>query len=211
MAGDVKNYLGGKPIVILGTDGTDLYGITVDIAGHLQVDVLSNALPTGAATEATQGSILAQLDAKTSTLAAESGGNLASIKTAIEKIDDIALETNKLFGFNDRYAETVSNLDPGAGAITLDTTAVPAGEVWIVQCVEAYNDARGVRMLAVLRTSTTSEASVFDITTTVAGGRAIANGQWVLKAGDCVRFYFLTTTAGDDLYGHLWGYKMKVA
>lgn len=59
----IKNYPGGKPVVILGTDGTNLYGITTDTSGHLQVDVLSSALPTGAATQTTLADILTRLNA----------------------------------------------------------------------------------------------------------------------------------------------------
>jgi len=57
MTGDILNFVGGKPVVVLGTDGTDLYGITTDSDGHLQLDILSSALPTGAATQTTLGLI----------------------------------------------------------------------------------------------------------------------------------------------------------
>lgn len=49
-----------KADFIAGTDGTNLRGIKTDAAGELQIDVLSSALPTGAATETT----LAALNAK---------------------------------------------------------------------------------------------------------------------------------------------------
>jgi hypothetical protein len=41
-----------------GSDGTNLRALKVDATGELQVDVLSSALPTGAATEATLASVL---------------------------------------------------------------------------------------------------------------------------------------------------------
>lgn len=56
----------GKGILLQGDDGTDRTNVLVDAAGHLQVDAVSNALPTGAATETT----------------------LDEIKTAVEAIDD---------------------------------------------------------------------------------------------------------------------------
>jgi len=52
----------------------DLVGIAVDAAGNLQADVVSSALPTGAATEAKQDSgisLLTTIDADTSTIAGD--------------------------------------------------------------------------------------------------------------------------------------------
>lgn len=48
--------------VAMGTDGSNVFAITTDTDGHQQVDVLSSALPTGAATAANQ-----QTDALTDT------------------------------------------------------------------------------------------------------------------------------------------------
>lgn len=54
--------LNGQPIpssatLVAGSDGTDLQPIKVDASGELQVDVISSALPTGAATEATLANV----------------------------------------------------------------------------------------------------------------------------------------------------------
>lgn len=54
-----------------GTDGTNLRGIKTDTSGELQIDVLSSALPSGAATSALQGTgntSLASIDTKTPAL-----------------------------------------------------------------------------------------------------------------------------------------------
>ena len=48
----------GRIVTMLGWDGTDFYAFRVDASGHLQVDVLSSALPAGAATEANQATLL---------------------------------------------------------------------------------------------------------------------------------------------------------
>jgi len=50
-----------EPRSLLGWDGTAFYVVAVDAAGHGQVDVLSSALPSGAATQATLAAILAEL------------------------------------------------------------------------------------------------------------------------------------------------------
>ena len=64
--------------IAIGSDGTNLQNVKVDAAGELQVDVLSSALPTGAASEAT----LSSLDGKD--FSTET--TLAAIKTQTDKI-----------------------------------------------------------------------------------------------------------------------------
>ena len=210
MAGDVKNFPGGKPIVILGTDGTDLYGITVDTAGHVQVDVLSNALPTGAATETTLASVLAKLDVALSTRALEAGGNLAAASTALQLIDDFALGTNKLFGYNNRYSETGSDLNAAGGNVAKYGATVPAGEIWILQAIEGHNNTTATtNVLGV------DNAGAFQVLKRQAQASVTEHTYWtgeiILAAGDRPRVTFLSTIAGDDLYWQFWGYKMKVA
>lgn len=60
------------PMSAVGWDGTDFHILTIDAAGHLQVDNLSSALPTGAATEAT----LAEVSARVGDEAAPAAGSL---------------------------------------------------------------------------------------------------------------------------------------
>lgn len=56
----------GNPVLVAGEDGTNAQTVKTDSDGHLQTDVLSSALPAGAATEAT----------------------LLLVKAAVELIDD---------------------------------------------------------------------------------------------------------------------------
>jgi len=75
LGGDV-----GHRVLLYGSDGSVLRVIHTDASGDLQIDVLSSALPSGAATQATLASILAQLDVALSTRALEAGGNLDLIQ-----------------------------------------------------------------------------------------------------------------------------------
>ena len=59
-------------VLMGGSDGSNLYPIKVDSDGELQVDVLSSALPAGAATEAKQDTLIAKDFATETTLAAAS-------------------------------------------------------------------------------------------------------------------------------------------
>lgn len=65
---DPTNGTPGTPVpveakYVAGTDGTNLRGLKTDANGELQVDVLSSALPAGAATETTLSGISAKLPA----------------------------------------------------------------------------------------------------------------------------------------------------
>jgi exonuclease VII small subunit len=101
----------GIPRMLFASDGSDWYAILVDSDGHVKVDVVSAALPTGAATETTLASLLAELAykletgdlsleavtkylnvvVKTSALPTDAATQttLALVKTAVEKIDDL--------------------------------------------------------------------------------------------------------------------------
>jgi len=57
---------------VAGTDGTDLRGLKTDANGELQVDVLSSALPAGAATETTLAALEAKIPALGPAVAASS-------------------------------------------------------------------------------------------------------------------------------------------
>ncbi len=255
MAGDVKNFPGGKPIVILGTDGTDLYGITVDTSGHVQVDVLSNALPTGAATETTLASVLAKLDVALSTRALEAGGNLAAILakldvalstralevggnlaavlakldvalstraleaggnlasavTALQLIDDFALGTNKIFAYNDRYSERLTIASAPEANNFLPFTAVPAGEIWILQGLAGI-DYSNIPGDIVLQVYDNSNAIVlkewYPLTSAIWYSWT---GEIVMKPGDNAYVIIYGATVGDGLFAHAWGYKMKIS
>jgi len=155
---------------------------------ELVVNVDESVLPSGAATETT----------------------LDAIKTAAEIIDGFANANNTLLGYNDRYSERTSNLNASAGTNVLSATAVPSGEVWIIQSAGAFN---------INTNPTTINVSVFDgaVDGTIASQaspginvRVLGTGAFLMKEGDYVRAIFEGCVAGDDIYLDVWGYKMKV-
>lgn len=77
-------------ILIYGFDGSANRSIRTDADGHLQIDVLSSALPTGAATETTLSSIDSNLDVTLSTRASES--TLSGFRTDFNAVN-FATET----------------------------------------------------------------------------------------------------------------------
>jgi len=59
--GDLATPNLGLIVSPVGTDGTHWYALTVDAAGHLQIDVVTSALPAGAATSANQATMITAL------------------------------------------------------------------------------------------------------------------------------------------------------
>jgi len=110
-----------EPGAALGWDGADYRVPKVDTDHHPQVDVLSSALPAGAATQATLAAILAELLTHTLPTGAATEATLAQILTAAQLIDDLrgallSVATDQL------RAAVVSSALP-AGAATQATLA----------------------------------------------------------------------------------------
>lgn len=103
-----------------------------------------------------------------------------------------------------RHVET--NAD--AGTNYLDGTAVPAGEVWVICWIMAYNNDRA---------SSTVTLRFYDGSSDywAKGGVPAAQyvgvswaGEQVLEEGHSVQATLRGATAGDDLYLFYGGYKM---
>jgi len=107
-----------NPWAVLGWDGTAFRVFAVDASGHVQLDVLSAALPTGAATSANQATMITalqliddlrnalgsvntddlQVDVKTSALpsGAATAANQTTMITALQLIDDLRAALNNV-------------------------------------------------------------------------------------------------------------------
>lgn len=93
--------LPAKVKVIGGYDGADVQAIKTDASGELQIDVLSSALPSGAATETTLGSVLTALGP----LATEA--TLANVEAALGPLGTEA---------------TLLNIESALGPLATETT-----------------------------------------------------------------------------------------
>jgi len=109
-------------VLVYGFDGASNQKITTDANGHLQVDVLSSALPSGAATEAT----LANLDTTATAILADT----ASIDTSTASVD------TKLTTTNSKLTDIETNTD--------SLTVVGGGTEATAVRVTLANDSTGV-------------------------------------------------------------------
>ena len=115
-----------------------------------------------------------------------------------------------LLGYTDRWVEQQSDLSADVGTNTLATVVVPAGSIYRVDMVSAFNQtsACSIMLLAVgdgidvtfgpyTAFAATMQHNVFPV------------GIY-LKAGDYLIAYYFDCTAGDDLFLRVWGLKMGV-
>lgn len=138
-----------KGYAVSGTDGTNARIIKTDSGGEIQADILSSALPAGAATEATLASVDGKLPAlvsgrlpvdgsgvtqpvsgtltcnagtnlNTSALALESGGNLAAIAASESVLDD--WDESDRAKVNPIVGQ--AGIDGGSGTVSGKTTRV---------------------------------------------------------------------------------------
>lgn len=200
----------GLPFMAFIHTGTKWVAMLGDASGHPQVDVISAALPTGAATETTLAGILAKLDVALSTRALEAGGNLEDVKTAVEKIDDFAHVDNLILGYNDRYLEEVFDTNASAGSNFLNGSAVPSGEIWIVTILGARNLTRDPSVIYLGIYDGTARRYLGGKATPGTNIHFTMTGPFILKAGDYVTALIMGCGAGDDIYLEANGYKMKV-
>jgi len=201
----------GGHVWIYGVDGGgNPVKVLVDAEGHLQVEAVSVALPTGAATEASQSTMITALQ-----LIDDLRNALASVAT-----DDIrvapgtnpltvqAVGSDKLFAFEDTVAKKASNTNLSAGTNNLTIGTVPTGKVWVITNIVQY----------VVGTAPTKQGifayidgDFYDL-----AGRAGAvdpnvmswTGWLVLGPDDYAWVQVIGATAGDDLYARMVGFVM---
>lgn len=83
---------------LMGYDGVDWNMVRVDAAGHLQTDVLSSALPTGAATAANQATIIGHIDGIEGALGQCYGYDGAAWQTLLVESDVLKNLRVRLYG-----------------------------------------------------------------------------------------------------------------
>jgi hypothetical protein len=124
-------------VAVFGYDGTVNRAIKTDASGELQVDILSSALPTGAATETT----------------------LNAIKTAVELID------NTVSG-NELQVDIVSSALPSGAATETTLLAIEADTTSLAGCVSGSEVQVDV-VSSALPTGAATETTLADIKTAV--------------------------------------------
>jgi len=196
--------------------------ILVDSNGRLSIDVNSTALPTGASTSAKQDTMITALE-----LIDDLRGALGSVDTDDLKVDvkDIVDGEIKnygydgsawqrlglVFSYNDRVYES-SSLSGQSGNIIKNTTAVPSGEIYIIQNMYMYHNDATSRdcYIRILSNSTLTQYLTRNLLLDNNVFLSYTN-PIILKTDDKISFVWISLSAGTIINWGFWGYKMKIS
>lgn len=153
--------------------------ILVDATGHLQVDNLSNALPTGAATAAKQTSFLSSL--------------------------------KKRAGYTGVVRQRVFDANAAPDEATLETTAVPASTVYVLDRITAWDQNSALTDLAI-EVSIAGTLYLLDWKKTLAAAAKVTIIRPILLGpAETIKAFFFGTVTGDDIYLEIIGHKWAIA
>ena len=200
---DLRDALGSEDkntlLVQPGLSGAIKKFITEDADGHPQVDVLTSALPTGAATSAKQDTMITALQLIDDLRAA-----LASVAT-----DQLRVKgQDQLFSYKDQVLIQVSTAAT-AGVMILTTDPVPAGEVWVITSASIRNVVRAApaAMLGIKADGDTYYGAAGG-STAAAAAYFCFNGHLYLVAGNRMFGYVSGCEVNDTIQFNINGYKM---
>lgn len=223
MANELIPAPGGHPVLAYVYDGTDWRPALIDTSGHLQVDVLTSGLPSGAATDTVLQAVRDRIGALTSPVSGSTNKLLTDALTALQLIDDLraALQSvdtdalqvrgeDQLFSYKGEYSQRTQTTNANAGSHSLYGSTVPAGESWKVTGIATYNV--NTNMARVRFAYVTGGATKYlgQESPSAAGEVVSWTGEVWLDGGDRIRVIHDGTSAGDDIYCDIHGLKMSV-
>lgn len=109
-------------------------------------------------------------------------------------------------GHSSILAQVKSNLSAAAGANTLSADAVPAGEIWTVEGINAYDANNAITGVAINIATGSVEVSILNVGALGASVAAIWYGAITLAPGDVIKAYFSGCTVNDDIFLRYRGY-----
>jgi len=116
-----------------------------------------------------------------------------------------------LWGYTDRYADSDSDLSAAAGTNVLSLTSVPAGEVWRVASIAAFDGSSNITTLILSLGLGGTTHYLASQPITAAGQLVLWTGDVTLKEGDSIVATFYGCVLNDDLFLSACGYKMDVS
>lgn len=180
----------------------------------LDVNLKTSDIAIGSATSARQDAMITSLQ-----LIDDLRGALGSVNTDDLQVDVKTAPTttvqslggDKIWSYNGIIREEIEDLSVSSGNVTLNGTAVPAGEVWVITSSMVYYSGT---------VPTRMYVRVFDgldyfyfarVNTVVSGSYNPFNvGPIYLEEGDLISFRIIGATGGDDFRGRYQGYKMQI-
>ena len=137
--------------------------------------------------------------------------NFDDIQAQVANLEEKLMgNENTLWGFAEEWDEDLGGTATGA-TYEESSSAVPAGEVWVLQACSIRNNTRAMTGVSI-DISRGSGASVFLAYAANVAQFAplLAGGMYALVTGDLVNLYAGATQAGDVIKAGVVGYKMAI-
>jgi|GEM_PF-2581474 len=187
-----------SPRTLLAWDGTAYRPITIDAAGHVQIDVLTSGLPLGAATALNQTFVIAALQ------------RIDDLQHALQSVNTDALQVrgeDQLWSYNSPLGAFTGGAISGADGF-FDSPTPPAGQVWVVTTVRTVDNTSPTTSHFYRKSSAGWWAWFHQVVQALAAGtNTFFNGWLWLEPGDVVQVHYYGALAGDtcgiDLTGHI--------
>jgi len=116
-----------------------------------------------------------------------------------------------VWGYSDHLAGLAAKYGAELGADDVLGTPCPAGEVWIVESIDAHDSRTNLTLIQLFVYDGVGAALVEEGDPADADRHIYWTGRITLHPGDLVYAHYIGTTINDNLYLRWWGYKMKVA
>lgn len=116
-----------------------------------------------------------------------------------------------VWGYSEPLSEVKSDPDAAAGADSLAGTAVPDGEVWVVEAICAVDVTTDISKIRLTLLTVDGIVILLEADPTAADAYVYWNGRITMTKDRRIIAYFTGTAAGDDIHLRYSGYKMKIA
>jgi len=187
---------------IYGVDGSgNPVKVLVDAVGNLQIDTVTSALPTGAATAAAQATALTELQAKLQT------DDIAIVSPGYLPV--VAPDGDRLISYKVAYKERIYEGDAAAGTVALVTDVVAAGDVRVISGIVCRDTSHAVTRIDLFLYAGTTWYSVGQLLAPSANEWLSWSGALYLAAGERIEAYFYGVTVHDLLYLDCVGFEMS--
>jgi len=121
-----------------------------------------------------------------------------------------SLAGDKIFAYADRLFEKVDQPDAVDGTTDIFTSAVPTGQLWVVQGATAFCTTAALTRIQLGWSPDGVQISTFYAKPSPAAWDPLMwQGILILKAGEAIGARFVGTSAGDDVYLRVYGYVMN--
>lgn len=117
---------------------------------------------------------------------------------------------NTVWGYKEQYFDEPEDLDADAGYNALDGTVVPAGEVYRVESIRAYDQTSTCGTIEVLINVGGTVIQTEILSNPPANTRIKWDGMCTLKEDDFIRIAYWGVTVNDVLKARIRGYKVQV-